>query len=207
VDVGALIRDERLRLVDRLAAVQPDDWDTPSLCEGWTVRQVLAHLATPFLVSAPSMAVNVVRARGISAAMDTVAKKLAQRPTQELLDVLKRNADTTFRPPGLPLAAPLTDIVVHSADIRWALGDARRDWADVARLRPVLDFVVSPRAWAGFVPRGRTRGLRLVAEDQDWTHGEGAEVRGPSLALARGVLGRSDALALLRGDGAASLVR
>ena len=207
MDVGEVIRDERLRLVERLRALAPDDWSTPSLCEGWTVHHVVAHLVTPFVVSSPGMAMRVVRARGISAAMDTVAGTLAQRPRDELITLLEHNAGSTFRPPGLPASAPLTDVVVHSADIRWAVGDEHRDWADPARLGPVLDFLVSPRARAGFVPRGRIRGLRLVADDQDWAHGVGTEVRGPSLHLAMGILGRSAGVAELQGDGARLLLR
>ena len=69
----------------------------------------------------------------------------------------------------------------------------------------MLDFLVSSRALAGFVPRKRTRGLLLVAQDQDWTSGSGEEVRGPSLALALGLLGRAPALSLLDGKGVAAL--
>ena len=195
------IRDERLRLVERLRSIPADDWEKPSLCVGWRVRDVLGHLVTPFLVSRTTMAGRIIRRRGIAAAMDATARDLAERPTDELLTVLKDNASSTFRPPGLPTAAPLTDAIVHSADIRWSIGDAHADWADPVRLLPVLDFLVSPRARAGFVPSGRTRGLRLVATDQSWAHGDGAEVRGPSLALAMAVLGRPAALPSLNGDG------
>jgi uncharacterized protein (TIGR03083 family) len=199
------LRDERLRLVERLRPIAAEVWDLPSLCVGWRVRDVLAHLVTPFLVSRTTMAGRVIRHRGISAAMDATAKTLAQRPAGELLTVLERNANSTFRPPGLPTAAPLTDAIVHSADIRWSIGDAHADWAEPARLRPVLEFLVTPRARAGFVPKGRTRGLRFVATDQTWARGDGAEVSGPSLALAMAILGRPAALVALRGDGVHAL--
>jgi uncharacterized protein (TIGR03083 family) len=199
------IRDERLRLVERLRPLAAEDWDLPSLCVGWRVRDVLAHLVTPFLVSRTTMAGRIIRHRGISAAMDATAKDLAERPASDLLTVLESNAGSTFRPPGLPTAAPLTDAIAHSADIRWSIGDAHADWADPVRLRPVLEFLVSPKARAGFVPKDRTRGLRLVATDQTWTHGDGAEVRGPSLALAMAVLGRPAAFPALSGDGLPAL--
>ncbi len=60
-------------------------------------------------------------------------------------------------------------------------------------------------AVAGFLPPSRRSGLRLIATDQQWEHGRGAELRGPSLSLALALLGRSAALEDLDGDGAALL--
>lgn len=201
------IRQERLALVERLRDLPAEDWDRPSLCAGWRIRDVLAHLTTPYLVSVPAMAAEFVRHRGVSRAMDAVARRLAdEHPSDELLAVLEANAGTPFRPPGLPLNAPLTDAIAHSADIRWALSDPVADWSDdPTRVRPVLDFLTGPRALTGFVRPGRVRGLGLVADDQDWRHGRGAEVRGPGLLLALGILGRAPAIDRLTGDGVASL--
>ena len=192
---------ERRALVARLRDLPQEQWSTPSLCAGWTVHHVLAHLTTPFLVSVPAMGLQFLRHRGISAAMDAATQRLAQRPPAELLDVLERHAGSTFRPPGLPLASPMTDAVVHSADVRWGLGDDHADWGDPSRLRPVLGFLTGRRAVLGFVPPGRLAGLRLVAVDTHWSSGAGAEVRGPALPLAMGVLGRTAALEHLSGDG------
>ncbi|MDQ3612427.1 MAG: maleylpyruvate isomerase family mycothiol-dependent enzyme [Actinomycetota bacterium] len=202
------IRQERLLLVERLRALSESQWDEPSLCAGWTIRHVLAHLVTPFSVSAPAMALAVSRHRSIGRAMDSAAQRLAtQRTPEELLSVLEAKAGSTFRPPGMPLEAPLTDVVCHGADIRWALGEPVADWSDPARLRPVLDFLTGPRARAGFVPAGRLRGLALVATDQQWRRGQGVEVRGPSLALAMAMLGRDAALTVLSGEGVVLLAQ
>ena len=40
----AAIDDQRRRTADLLATLTDDQWDHPSLCEGWTVRHVAAHL-------------------------------------------------------------------------------------------------------------------------------------------------------------------
>ena len=192
---------ERRALVRRLRGLPDEQWRTPSLCRGWSVHHVLAHLTTPFLVSRTAMGARFLRHRGIGAAMDAAARELAARPPEELLDVLEQNADSTFVPPGFRLPTPLTDAVVHSADIRWGLGDPRADWGEPSRLRPVLDFLVSPLAIGGFLPPSRRSGLRLGASDQEWQHGRGAEVRGPSLPLAMALLGRDAALPALEGDG------
>jgi uncharacterized protein (TIGR03083 family) len=201
------IRQERLALVERLRDLPAEDWDRPSLCAGWRIRDVLAHLTTPYLVSVPAMAREFVRHRGVSRAMDAVAHRLAdETPPDELLAVLEANAGTPFRPPGLPLNAPLTDAIAHNADIRWALGDPVADWSDdPTRVTPVLDFLTGPLALTGFVRPGRVRGLALVADDADWRHGRGAEVRGPGLLLALGILGRAPAIDQLTGEGVARL--
>ena len=200
------IRTERLLLAERLEGLAEADWDRPSLCAGWSIRHVLAHLVTPFVVSAPAMALEVTRHRGIGRAMDATARRIAGRRTpDELLAILRSHAGSPSRPPAMPLSAPLTDAVVHSADVRWALGDPVPDWSSPSRLRPVLDFLVSVRALAGFVPPGRLAGVALAAEDQDWRHGGGAVVRGPSLALAMAVLGRREAMARVSGEGVARL--
>ena len=199
------IRAERLAVVSRLRGLPEPDWATPSLCAGWTVRHVLAHLVTPFEVSVPRFGLAVLRHRGLDGAMTGLAATLARRPADELLDVLEARAGSGFHPPGMPMAAPLTDAVVHSADIRWALGDDHADPADPVRLRPALDFLVSPAARRGLVPRGRLDGLRLVATDQDWAHGTGAEVGGGSLHLMMGMLGRAAAYPHLDGPGVRTL--
>jgi uncharacterized protein (TIGR03083 family) len=204
----ALLHDiaaERRGIVTRLRELPDEQWQTPSLCSGWTVHHVLAHLTTPFLVSRPAMGLRFLRHRGIGPAMDAAARSLAQRSPQELLDVLERNAGSRFVPPGFGLTAPLTDAVVHGADIRWALGDPHDDWGDPERLRPVLDFLVSPMARGGFLPPSRRSGLRLRTCDQSWESGRGAEVSGPSLSLALGLLGRREALGDLSGEGVALL--
>lgn len=193
---------ERLALVERLDGLPDDEWSTPSLCDGWTVKHVLAHLVTPFAVSMPRIVAYAVRGRSFSTAMDRAAHELADvhSPT-ELLDILAAHADSTFTPPGFPPAAPLTDIACHSADIRWPLGDALDDWgSDPERLLPSLDFLATKHPSA-FVPKGRLVGLHLVATDQDWSHGEGLRVSGTSLALAMAMIGREPALGQLDGHG------
>ncbi len=205
LDVVQLACAERLSLVERLRDLPTDDWARPSLCEGWTVHHVLAHLCTPFLVSVPRLSLEILRARGMDGAMDRVTRLLAVRGPAELLDVLERHAGSRFHPPGMPATTPYTDAVVHSIDIRWALGDPHTDTGDPARLVPVLDFLLSPRALAGFVARGRLRGLQLVATDVDWSHGAGERISGPALSLAAAILGRGPALDDLDGAGVARL--
>ena len=197
---------ERLALLGWLGSLDPQDWERPSLCAGWRVREVLAHLITPFVVSRRQMALRVMRAGGISQAMHSVAIEVGRRDPNELMETLRVNAFSTFRPPGLPATAPLTDVVAHTADIRWALTADRADWGDAGRLAEVLSFVASRRAAMGFVPPRRLRQLRLVATDIGWGHGSGQLVEGPALAVLMAVLGRAQAAPLLHGDGVSVLL-
>jgi len=60
------IRRERLGLVDWLRQLSPSDWNRPSLCAGWTVKHVVAHLVTPFEVSVPAFALSIARHGSLS---------------------------------------------------------------------------------------------------------------------------------------------
>ena len=205
-DLRPLIHAERRALVERLRLVTDDQWLMPSLCDGWSIHDVTAHLVSPFVVSRGELVRTVLRTRSISKAMDDRAHSISARWTpSELIDLLAENATVDFHPPGLPYHAPLTDIVAHSCDIRWALGDDHADWGDRERVRPILEFLTGPKARAGFVPRTRLAGLRLHATDLGWQHGDGAEVAGPALSVALAVLGRSVAAADLTGAGVAAL--
>jgi uncharacterized protein (TIGR03083 family) len=200
MDIDAVIAAERRRLAGLLAGLNDAQWATPSLCAGWTVRHVAAHLITPFAVAVPKLVLSVLRTGSVAGAMDRQARRLGQWPTAELVATLERHAETRFRPPGGTAAAPLTDILVHGMDIRWPLGRAD-DRPDPQHLRPVLELLTDPAGSRGLVPRGRTAGVRLVATDVDWAHGSGPEIRGAALPLALGVLGRDVARPELTGDG------
>lgn len=198
-----LLRRERLTLVRHLRGLDDEDWARPSLCAGWAVRDVVAHLVTPFVVSLPRMAVSMLR-HGPAGAMDVWARSIGQRPPAELVDLLEANAGSTFHPPGLPLAAPLTDVLVHGVDVRWALqGHPSVDHVDPASVVPSLQLLTERKAVGVFLPAGRLDGVRLVADDADFARGSGPTISGPALALAAGACGRESAYALLSGEGLA----
>lgn len=203
-EVFDLVARERLRAAGMFEALDDAQWSAPSLCGDWTVRDLAGHLVVPFSVGLPGLAVGMLKARGSFDLFNSrAARELARRPVPELVETLRRNARSRFTPPGHPPTAPLTDIAVHTRDAARPLG------LDVVAppevWRHVLGFLVTPRAHPAFVRRGRLDGLRLRATDQDWAHGDGAEVAGPSEALALAMLGRTVALGDLTGDGVAVL--
>ena len=196
----ALIAAERKRLADQLADLDPDQWATPSLCDGWTVHDVAAHLLMPLVTSMPSVAWAMLRNRGdFDRANVDLTAAVARRPSAELVAGLRRHAESRFTPPRLGPMAPLTDVVVHGQDIRRPLGLADDVPVDVWTL--VLAYLVDPSA-RGFVPRSRVSGLALRATDADWSAGDGDGLSGTAEALTLALAGRGAALADLFGPGA-----
>lgn len=194
-----LIEVERRRAASFFADLDDAQLDTPSLCDAWSVREVLAHLASPFAFSPLDLAQRWARTGTLSRFSVAVARELAQRPAPDLTRILRANATTRFAPPGMGPGAPLTDLCVHLRDAARPLGLEAQ--ATPLAWRAVLDFLVGPRSLVGFRPRGRYDGLRLLAGDLPWGHGDGALVAGPAEALALALAGRPDALPDLRGDG------
>ena len=174
--------------------------DAQSLCAAWTVREVLAHLAMPLRMGLGHLLVRIVRARGsVNRASEAVAAELAQLPVSDLTATLREHADKRVPAPGVGPMGQLTDGCVHLRDCARPLGLSHDVALDDGRL--VLDWLPSRQASLGVVPRGRLDGLSLRATDQDWSWGSGAEVAGPSEAIAMAVSGRRVALEDLSGPG------
>ncbi|MGW6709918.1 maleylpyruvate isomerase family mycothiol-dependent enzyme [Streptomyces sp. NPDC054956] len=203
-DVWRTIDSQRLSLADLLDDLSPEEWETPSLCAGWRVREVAAHLTLAQLGALPVL-VAAVRARGSFDRMihDTAVRE-AVRPVSEYAPKLRAMAGSRRKAPGVSHLEPMLDILVHGQDITVPLGRTRAMPADAA-------MTAAQRAWSmGFPFRARRRlaGFRLEATDCDWTAGEegGSPVRGPVSALLLLVTGRDTAaLPLLSGPGLPAL--
>ena len=203
-DLFARISDQRLALCELLDGLEPSQWSTPSLCGGWTVREVVAHLVMPFEVSVPVMAWRLVVARGdFDKVTDRFARHQSDRPVADLVSKLRANAGNTFTPPGLGPEAPLTDIIVHGLDIAVPTGVSLR--VPAASVNFVLSFLTTAKASRGFVPRGRLSGLRFESLDTGWSGGGGLLVRGSAQSLALAMTGRARE-GELSGDGAVELL-
>ena len=205
MDVFPLIAAERRRLADALEPLSPAEWDAPSLCAGWTVHVVAAHLNAPWEVSLPSMLFEIARARSLDGGFDRTAMRLADRlDPAACVAGLRDNATSRFTPPGSGPEAPLTDVIVHGADMLVPSG--RSVAVDPVALATALEFVAGGRA-KGFVPKGRVDGLAFEASDIDVRVGRGATVvRGPAAALCGVLCGRRALVDRLTGEGLPALV-
>ena len=203
MDIFAAIADERRAVADLLSGLTGEQLATQSLCEEWRVHDVAAHLIMPLEVSTPTFLLTMLACRGsFDRANVRLTRRQAQRPIDEIIEVLRRKAGSRFTPPGAGPEAPLTDLLMHGMDIRWPLRLARH--IPEERLRTSLTFLTS-RSLGGLVAKGTLDGLRLEASDLDWTHGHGAIVSGPAEAIMLAISGRGAALDVLSGDGLPTL--
>jgi len=206
-DTFDLIAAERRRTADFLGSLDEAQGATPSLCGRWTVREVAAHLVMPFRLSRPQLLRRMVRHGGsFHRVSEEFAREVGREPLGSLADDLRANAADRFTPPTLGPEAPLTDVVVHTLDMRVPLGAGTGDVAAEA-LDTVLAFLRTPKAARGFVPKARTAGLSFRSTDTSWSDGEGPEVRGPAASLALAVTGRLAGFEDLDGDGVGELRR
>lgn len=195
-----MISSERRALADLLDTLTPQQLATPSLCGDWTVQQVAGHLLMPLMLPLPRFVLALVKAGGnFDKANDNASRAFARRPAADIAAGLRAKADSRFHPPTFGHEAPLSELLLHGQDIRRPLG---LTWPFPADGLPiVLDMLAGPNAHRGFVPRGRLAGLRLEADDVDWSRGEGELVRGPGASLAYAMAGRGVALDELSGPG------
>ncbi|WIM90321.1 maleylpyruvate isomerase family mycothiol-dependent enzyme [Candidatus Mycobacterium wuenschmannii] len=194
-----LAYEERVDLADFLATLTPQEWQAPSLCARWTVKDVVAHVVSYEELSAFGLAKRFAKGRVVRA-NEVGVREFAPLSPYELVNFLREH----LHPRGLTAAfggmIGLVDGTVHHQDIRRALGRSRAVPAE--RLERVLPLVPgNPRLGAG----RRIRGLRVAANDIDWQHGDGPEVTGPAEALLMAMTGRPDAVAQLSGAGVATL--
>lgn len=198
--IGERTAANRRLLADFFDSLSEEQLAAGSLCEAWTVREVLGHSVVPFTVGLGGIFRRTLRARGsVLRAMEEVSVEVARRPVPELTDLLRRNAERRIPAPGVGPMGQMTDHCIHLRDCARPL-DLDTD-VDLQDWRMVLDWLPTRQASRGVVPKGRLTGLRLQATDQDWSWGSGPEVIGPSEALALAAAGRTAALEDLEGDG------
>jgi uncharacterized protein (TIGR03083 family) len=195
----SMAHDERADLAQFLTTLTPQEWETPSLCRKWTVKDVVAHVISYEELGKLGLLKRfakgwVVRANQVG------VDEFATLSTQQLLTSLRNHLQPRGLTAGFGGMIALVDGTIHHQDIRRSLGRPRR--VPTERLERVLPLVPgNPRLGAG----RRIRGLQLRATDVDWTHGAGPEVTGPGEALLMAMAGRRAALEDLSGPGRATL--
>jgi len=161
---------ERARLVSLLANLTPEQWDTPSLCAGWRVREVVAHITMPFRAKPLSLVAGLAGAGfSFNRYADRDARSTAHEKSQaELVDLLRRNIANPWQPPGGRGAGALSHDVIHGLDVTEPLGLPAPPADRIALVlasggaRQLRYFGVD------------LEGQRLIATDADVSVGEGA---------------------------------
>ncbi|GEM34533.1 hypothetical protein NN3_55400 [Nocardia neocaledoniensis NBRC 108232] len=186
--VWRAVAEERTTLADLLADLPESAWDTASLCDGWRVRDVVAHLVIATRVTLGSLLLELLRARGNTDRLihDTAVRLADRTPTADLLAELRSTIDSRAIPIGTTPTDRLMDLLVHGQDIAVPLG--------LDRVMPVEAAQWSlERVWtmgAPFHARRRLAGYALTAIDTGWTAGSGSPVIGTAAELLMIVTGR-----------------
>jgi uncharacterized protein (TIGR03083 family) len=200
-DLWGLIHPERQALLNDIAELNDEQWNTPSLCAAWTVRDTLAHLTSAAKMTPGRYIGSWVRAGFRFNAMNEKGI-VAQRGSNpaETVAAFKSQLTATAHPPG-PLQAMVSETVIHSEDIRRPLGIPHAYTPEA--LVVVANFVTGGIGFLG--GKRRSKGLKFTASDADWTHGDGPEVSGPFASILLTLTGRKAGLADLSGGGVATL--
>src|SRR5579884_4318967 len=159
-----LVGAECLALADLLAGLAPARWETPSLCEGWRIREVVAHMTMPARYSEDAFMAELRDCEfDFTRLSNRVAARDAELPTGELVDQLRSDVMQWWTPPGGGYVGALNHAVVHGLDITVALGEPRVTPDDT--IRAVLDSLTVGGLHAHF---GTEITTSLVATDIEW---------------------------------------
>jgi uncharacterized protein (TIGR03083 family) len=196
-----MARDEREEFASFLDGLTPAQWESPTLCESWSVREVAVHTVSYDELTTGGLIGRFLKGRLNTDRINAIGvADYADRSPEQIVAMIRANTEPHGLTGGFGGKIALTDGMIHQQDIRRSVGIPRT--IDPERLRTALDF-------ARFAPtiRGawRARGVRLVATDLDWSHGNGPEVRGSGEALLMAMAGRWAALEDLDGPGKAKL--
>ena len=200
-DIWPVVHAERRALAADLADLTPEQWATPSLCTGWSVLDVLAHMVATAKETPPRFLVGMLTSGFRLSRMTEkrIAEERAGGPAATLA-AFRAVENATSAPPG-PKLSWLGEALVHSEDIRSPLGIPHE--YPLASVTAVTDFYASSNVLIG--GKNRVAGVTLQATDTDWTHGSGPLVTGPARALMLATTGRKAALDELSGPGVETL--
>jgi uncharacterized protein (TIGR03083 family) len=204
-EIWSAIDAQRVRTADLLETLAPEEWDHPSLCEGWTVRDVAAHLTLQQLNLVDGLLGALRHPGSLNHVIRETAPSKAALPTDRLISEIRATVGSRRRNVGQTHLETLIDIVVHGQDI--AIPLSRELAVPVEATATAATQVWSYRA----VRRGRWKPrvfrripyerYRFTATDTSWSIGDGPEIHGPVLAILLVLTGRPAGLTYLAGEG------
>jgi uncharacterized protein (TIGR03083 family) len=184
--MDAWIDTARRELADLLEGLTAAQWEEPSLCAGWRVREVAAHVA---LTAAPRHTQVLAMVRSgfrFDHMIDSTARAHAAAPTSQLVDEVRGLVGQRRRPPGATPADPLNDALVHTQDIARPLGLS-------VPIPPEPAAVAADLVWKRSFPfhaQARVPGRELIATDVEWRRGAGEPLEAPMGELLLILTGR-----------------
>lgn len=184
-EIWSTIDEQRIDLADLLESLTPEQWASPSLCDGWQVRHVAAHLTHIHL--SPLRVVLAALASGFR--FNPMIHRLAvtdTRPQSEIVAAIRGMVGSRRRIVGTKPLDPLTDLLVHGQDIAVPLGIDRA-------IPQTAAVAVGKHLWRmrfPMHPAKRLRGIELVATDVDFAVGDGYQITAPIRDILMVLAGR-----------------
>jgi uncharacterized protein (TIGR03083 family) len=183
--IWAHIDEQRSDLADFLDTMAPEQWEAPSLCPGWAVRNVAAHI-THSTTNWAKLSLELLRSGLRFNALTLRMGREDQRTPEEITAAMRAMVGGRRRPPGTAVADPLMDVLVHGQDIAVPLG--------IGRKMPIPAAVIAAdRVWKmGFPFHARKRfpNVTFTATDADFSVGKGEQVRAPVQDILMTLSGR-----------------
>jgi uncharacterized protein (TIGR03083 family) len=184
-EIWAAVDAQRSGLADLLEGLTAEQWVAPSLCDGWRVRDVAAHLTHSHMPPGRML----VEALKSGFRFDPMIRRLAVEDTRsqpEIIGALRGMVGSRRKVPGTSVLQPLIEVLVHGQDIAVPLG--------IARPMPVEAAVeVADHLWRmrfPMKPAERVKGTRLVATDADFAVGQGRDLSAPIRDIVMILAGR-----------------
>jgi uncharacterized protein (TIGR03083 family) len=183
--IWGCIDEQRVDLADFLDTLTPEQWETPSLCSGWTVRHVAAHV-TQSATNWGRLSLELLRSGFNFNAMTLRFAGSDDRKPEEITAAMRAMAGGRRKPPGTAVADPLMDVLLHGQDIAIPLGVQRTMPVDAA-------VVAAQRVWSMGFPfnaRKRFTDTKFVATDAEFSVGDGQLVQKPIQEIVMTLSGR-----------------
>lgn len=184
-EIWRCVDEQRLALADLIEGLDAQQWVAPSLCDGWRVRDVAAHLTHSHMAPL-RMIREAVKSRF---RFDPMILRLARedrRSQEEIAGALRGMVGFRIKVPGTSVAQPMIELLVHGQDMTIPLGlDYPMPTAAAVEAAKRLARMKFPINAAR-----RIDGIRLVATDADFAAGNGDEVRAPIADIVMMLAGR-----------------
>jgi uncharacterized protein (TIGR03083 family) len=194
---------ERHLLLPLLQTLATPQWNHPTLCSGWRVREVVAHLTYSWSNTLRGLPTWVRHRNDIDRAFTLFAQQRARADDRVLLRRYLDSVESRYQPPRVTPELLWCDNVIHGLDIRRPMGLAYPgDRASLSRAAECLTRMTCPSRTAS-----RSEGLRFIATDVEWSVGTGPQVAGPIEDILLAIAGRHVADSNLTGDGVAVLAQ
>ena len=189
-EIWRCVDDQRIELAGLFEGLDAEQWTALSLCDGWRVRDVAAHLTHSHMHPVRALAEAVKSGFRFNAMIRRLGRD-DRRSKAEIATALRAMAGSRKRVPGTSVQQPLIELLVHGQDITVPLG--------IDRPMPIDAALEAAKKLSGmtFPLNGQQRlaGVRLVATDADFAAGDGAgdntEVRVPIREIVMILAGRA----------------